>query len=84
MDNVSILIFPMEHARQTFPELWKDRKGFETSKNRAVDHIAFSVDDLAAAKERLRRNGIQVDSEGFLEGPDKIRIELVQAANERE
>jgi catechol 2,3-dioxygenase-like lactoylglutathione lyase family enzyme len=84
MDNVSILIFPMEHARQTFPELWKDRKGFETSKNRAIDHIAFSVDDLAAAKERLRKNGIQVDSDGFLEGPDKVRIELVQAANERE
>jgi catechol 2,3-dioxygenase-like lactoylglutathione lyase family enzyme len=84
MDNVSILIFPMEHARQTFPELWKDRKGFETSKNRAIDHIAFSVDDLAAAKERLRKNGVQVDSDGFLEGPDKVRIELVQAANERE
>jgi catechol 2,3-dioxygenase-like lactoylglutathione lyase family enzyme len=84
MDNVSILIFPMEHARQTFPELWKDRKGFEPSKNRAIDHIAFSVDDLAATKERLRKNGIQVDSEGFLEGPDKIRIEIVQAANERE
>ncbi|HLK19844.1 MAG TPA: VOC family protein [Bryobacteraceae bacterium] len=84
MDNVNILIFPMEHARQTFPDLWKDRKGFETSKNRAMDHIAFRVDDLGATKERLRKSGIQVDSDGFLEGPDKIRIELVQAADERE
>lgn len=83
MDNVNILIFPMEHARQTFPELWKDRKGFETSKNRAIDHIAFRVDDLAATKERLRKNGIRVDDDGFLEGPDKIRIELIQAADER-
>jgi catechol 2,3-dioxygenase-like lactoylglutathione lyase family enzyme len=77
MDNVNIIIFPKEHARQTFPDLWKDRKSFESSKNRAIDHIAFSVDDLPAAKERLRKAGIAVDSDGFLEGPDKIRIELV-------
>jgi catechol 2,3-dioxygenase-like lactoylglutathione lyase family enzyme len=82
MDNVNIIIFPMEHARQTFPELWKDRKAFESSKNRAIDHIAFSVDDLRAAKERLHKAGIEVDREGFLEGPDGIRIELV-AADER-
>jgi catechol 2,3-dioxygenase-like lactoylglutathione lyase family enzyme len=79
MDNVSIIIFPIEHARQTFPELWKDRKVFESSKNRAIDHIAFSVDDLPAAKERLRKAGIEVDNDGFLEGPDRIRIELVAA-----
>jgi predicted enzyme related to lactoylglutathione lyase len=77
MDNVNIIIFPMEHARQTFPELWKDRKSFESSKNRVIDHIAFSVDDLAGARERLRKAGIEVDGDGFLEGPDKIRIELV-------
>ena len=79
MDNVNIIIFPMEHARQTFPELWKGRKAFEPSKNRVIDHIAFSVDDLAATKERLRKTGIEVDSDGFLEGPDRIRIELVAA-----
>jgi catechol 2,3-dioxygenase-like lactoylglutathione lyase family enzyme len=81
MDNVNILIFPMEHARQTFPELWKDRKAFESTKDRAIDHIAFSVDDLPAAKERLRKAGIEVDRDGFLEGPDRIRIELVVDAN---
>jgi hypothetical protein len=36
------------------------------------------VDDLAAAKERLHKAGIEVDREGFLEGPDRIRIELVK------
>jgi len=82
LDNVNILIFPIEHARQTFPELWKDRTGFETSKNRAIDHIAFSVADVPAAKERLRKAGILVDSDGFLEGPDKIRIELVAEDHE--
>ncbi len=77
MDNVNIIIFPMEHARQAFPELWKDRRTFESTKNRAIDHIAFSVDDLTATKERLRKAGIEVDGDGFLEGPDRIRIELV-------
>jgi hypothetical protein len=67
----------MEHARQTFPTLWKDRKSFESTKNRAIDHIAFSVDDLGAAKERLKKAGIEVSGDGFLEGPDRIRIELV-------
>jgi hypothetical protein len=77
MDNVNILIFPMEHARQTFPTVWQGRKVFESTKDRAIDHIAFSVDDLGAARERLRKAGIQVDPDGFLEGPDRIRIELV-------
>jgi hypothetical protein len=35
------------------------------------------VDDLSAAKERLRKAGIEVDGDGYLEGPDRIRIELV-------
>jgi catechol 2,3-dioxygenase-like lactoylglutathione lyase family enzyme len=77
LDNVNILIFPMEHARQTFPKLWQGRNAFETTQGRAIDHIAFSVDDLGAARERLQKAGIQVDPDGFLEGPDRIRIELV-------
>ena len=79
MDNVNVIIFPIQHAGQTFPALWKDRKGFESTRGRVIDHIAFSVDDLAATKERLHKAGIEVDSEGFLEGPDRIRIELVAA-----
>ena len=77
MDNVNIIIFPMEHARQTFPDVWKDRQSFESSAGRVIDHIAFSVPDLAAARERLSKAGIAVDKDGFLEGPDRIRIELV-------
>jgi predicted enzyme related to lactoylglutathione lyase len=82
LDNVNIIIFPMEHARQTFPELWRDRKAFESTRDRVIDHIAFRVDDLAATRERLRKAGIQVDRDGFLEGPDRIRIELVEDAHQ--
>jgi len=79
MDHINIIIFPIEHARQTFPELWKNRTDFATTKGRAIDHIAFSVDDPLATRERLRQAGVEVDSDGFLEGPDGVRIELVQA-----
>ena len=46
MDNVNIIIFPVEYARDAMPELWKDRKTFEPTKGRVVDHLAFSVDNL--------------------------------------
>ena len=77
MDNVNIIIFPMEYLHQGFPDLWRDRKTLEPTRNRVIDHIAFSVDDLAATRERLHKAGIEVDADGFLEGPDRIRIELV-------
>ena len=79
MDNVNIIIFPMEHARQTFPEIWKGRDQFAPTQGRVIDHIAFSVDDLKQARELLKAKGIEVSPEGFIEGPDRIRIELVQS-----
>jgi catechol 2,3-dioxygenase-like lactoylglutathione lyase family enzyme len=78
MDNVNIIIFPMEHARQTFPEIWKGRTGFDSTRGRVIDHIAFSVDNLAEAEERLRKEGVPVSADHFIEGPDKVRIELVE------
>lgn len=78
MDNVNIIIYPMEHARHTFPDIWKDRKAFAPTQGRVVDHIAFSVDNLKQASATLKAKGIAVSPEGFLDGPDGIRIELVQ------
>ena len=88
MDNINIIIFPIEYARQTMPE-WKDRKTFESPKGRVVDHVGFSVDNLTDALEGLRNEGVTVTDEirsahgskikfAFIEGPDKIRIELVE------
>ena len=78
MDNVSILIYPVGYARKAWPDLWANRKSFDSTKGRVVDHIAFSVDDLAATKERLRKEGVKFASDGFIEGPDRLRIELVE------
>ena len=37
MDNVNIIIYPVEYARDAMPDLWKDRKDFEPTKGRVVD-----------------------------------------------
>lgn len=94
MDNVNIIIFPIEYARQAMPE-WKDRTGFESSKGRVVDHVAFSVDNLADSLNILRKDGVKVTEEikvaadgkikrAFIEGPDRIRIELVEGHAQKE
>ena len=84
MDNVNLIIFPIEYARDAMPELWKDRKGFESTKGRVVDHIAFSVDHLPETLARLRKDGIQASDGNFIEGPDRIRIELIEGQASRE
>jgi catechol 2,3-dioxygenase-like lactoylglutathione lyase family enzyme len=86
-DNVSILIYPVDYARVQWPKLWDDRKDFEPTKGRAIDHIAFSVDDLSATVARLHSEGVKVTAEphdvmgvksAMIEGPDHISIELVE------
>lgn len=78
MDNVNIIIFPVEYARDAMPELWKDRKDFEPTQGRVVDHLAFSVTNVHDTLERLRKDGVKVTDGTFIEGPDHIRIELVE------
>ena len=84
MDNVNIIIFPVEYARDAMPGLWKNRRGFETTQGRVVDHIAFSVDDLPQTLARLRKDGVPVTGGAFIEGPDRIRIELVEGQAKKE
>ncbi len=89
MDNVNIIIYPVEYARQRFKEQWKDRTAFATSSGRVVDHVAFSFADLNQAVKRFRQEGVKVVSKprkipktkarsAFIEGPDNILIELVE------
>ena len=84
MDNVNIIIFPIEYARDAMPNLWKDRKGFEPTKGRVVDHLAFSVDNVHETLDRLRKDGAKVTDGTFIEGPDRIRIELVEGQATKE
>ncbi|HLG14297.1 MAG TPA: VOC family protein [Blastocatellia bacterium] len=90
MDNVNIIIYPIQYSRQAYPDHWKpgDRT-ISPTKGRVVDHVAFSVDNLSEALERLRKDGVKVTDEvrtiasiktksAFIEGPDRIRIEMVE------
>jgi catechol 2,3-dioxygenase-like lactoylglutathione lyase family enzyme len=84
MDNVDIIIFPVEYARDAWPRLWKDRRDFEPTKGRVVDHIAFSVDNVNETLARLRKDGIKATDGAFIEGPDHIRIELMEGQASKE
>lgn len=90
IDNVNLIIYPVEYSKQVYPDHWK--KGQTTlspTRGRNVDHVAFSFDNLAAALARMREDGVKVTEEirtmptgkakhAFVEGPDRIRIEVIE------
>jgi len=89
MDNVNVIIYPIEYPKTQMAKDWEGRKTFESTKGRAVDHLGFSVDNLDASMERLKKDGVKVTDEprsiangkikfAFIEGPDKIRIEVIE------
>jgi catechol 2,3-dioxygenase-like lactoylglutathione lyase family enzyme len=89
MDNVNIIIYPMEYARTDKWAPWEGRQTFESTKGHVVDHIGISVDNLDDAIAKLKAAGIRVTDEprsaaggkikfAFIEGPDKMRIEVIQ------
>jgi catechol 2,3-dioxygenase-like lactoylglutathione lyase family enzyme len=94
-DNVNIIIFPVQLSKQSYPDQWKNVQAMTPTKGRAIDHIGFSFDNLPEALERMRKDGVKVTDEiktvaggkikyAFVEGPDKIRIELVEGQARKE
>ena len=94
MDDVNIIIFPIQYSKKDYAAHWKNgRTDMSPTKGRVVDHVGFSFENLAEAVERLRKDGVKVTDEirsigkikfAFIEGPDKIRIELVEGQAARE
>jgi len=95
MDNVNMIIYPIAYSRKAYPEHWKNQKEMSPTKGRVVDHVGFSVDNLAETLEKMRKDGVKVTDEiksaaggkikyAFIEGPDKIRIELVEGHARKE
>jgi catechol 2,3-dioxygenase-like lactoylglutathione lyase family enzyme len=89
MDDVSVIIYPVGNAKAAFPDAWKGREELESSKGHAIDHLGFSVDNLDKTLERLRKDGVTVTEDprsilggkikyAFIEGPDRIRIEVIE------
>lgn len=94
-DNVNIIIYPVEYTKKAYPDHWKGKTELESTKGHVVDHIGFSVDNLAETLEKMRKDGIKVTDEirsvangkvkfAFIEGPDKIRIELIEGHAQKE
>jgi catechol 2,3-dioxygenase-like lactoylglutathione lyase family enzyme len=89
MDNVNVIIYPMEYAISSHMPGWENRKTFEPTKGRVVDHIGISVPNLDEAIAKLKKEGVTVTDEpraiaggkvkfAFIEGPDKMRIEIIE------
>jgi catechol 2,3-dioxygenase-like lactoylglutathione lyase family enzyme len=87
MDNVNIIIYPVEYTKKSYADQWNGKTELESTRGHVVDHISFSVENLAASLEKLRASGVIGTTEirraaglevAFIEGPDKMRIELIQ------
>jgi len=94
MDNVNIIIYPVQYSRKAYPDHWNHQAKISSTKGRVVDHIAFSVDNLSATLARLQTEGVRFleplkttnggrFKHAFIEGPDYIRIELVEGAAQK-
>lgn len=89
IDNVNVIIFPIEYPKKAYANQWKDRMTFASTKGTAIDHIALSVDDLSAMLKRLKADSVKILQaikpikgtkirSAFIEGPDNLLIELVE------
>jgi len=94
-DNINIIIFPMEFARKAYADEWKNRAAFDPTEGCVVDHIGFSFENLGDALQKLRNDGVKVTQEieaafhgkvkyALIEGPDRVRIELVEGQAHKE
>jgi catechol 2,3-dioxygenase-like lactoylglutathione lyase family enzyme len=95
IDNVNIIIYPVEYSKKAYPDHWKGQTEIVSTKGRVVDHVGFSFDNLEEALERMRKDGVRVTQEirsvangkikfAFIEGPDKIHIELIEGHPRKE
>jgi|SRR5947209_12879193 len=89
MDDVNVIIYPVENAKAAFADAWRGRDKLESTKGHSIDHVGFQVDNLSDTLERLKRDGVRITDEprsivggkvkhAFIEGPDLIRIELLE------
>lgn len=89
MDDVSVIIYPSGYARTSKWSYWEGRQTFESTKGHVVDHIGISVENLDDGIAKLKAAGVKVTDEprsvaggkikfAFIEGPDKMRIEIIE------
>jgi catechol 2,3-dioxygenase-like lactoylglutathione lyase family enzyme len=88
-DNVNMIIYPVEYAKQNYPDDWKGVSQIQATRGTITDHIGFSVPNLTDALTRLKAQGVKVTDPprsgpggkyryAFIEGPDRMAIELIE------
>ena len=72
-------------------EDWRSKRFVAPTPGRAVDHLGFSVPDLASAAAEFKRKGAEFTMEprdiesptaariAFVTAPDEVRVEVVEA-----
>ena len=89
LDNVNVIIYPVEYARTDHWAPWDGRATFESTAGHVVDHIGISVDNLDEAMAKLKAAGVTILNEArsaaggkikyaFIEGPDRMKIEVIE------
>lgn len=88
IDNVNLIIMPTSYAKSEFPDDWVGISEIQPSRGTVNDHIGFSVPNLDQALKIMRAHGVKVTAEpvnvpgkfrhAFIEGPDKLTIELIE------
>jgi len=89
LDGVQFWWYPKAFGSGSYPDAWKGRTTFASSRGRVIDHVAFSVINLEAALTRLEAMGVTVlqrprttlDGQvrsAFIQAPDGVELELVE------
>jgi catechol 2,3-dioxygenase-like lactoylglutathione lyase family enzyme len=89
LDGIQFFWYPKEFGQGSYPDAWKGRTEFASSRGRVIDHIAFSIDGLDNALAKLEADGVKVLQRpqttlnglirsAFVQGPDGLEIEIVE------
>jgi catechol 2,3-dioxygenase-like lactoylglutathione lyase family enzyme len=86
IDNVNIIIYPVEYSKKAYADHWKGQTTLVSTRGRVVDHVAFSVGNLEETVDQMQKDGVKIIepirrgklTHAFIEGPDAIVIELVE------
>jgi catechol 2,3-dioxygenase-like lactoylglutathione lyase family enzyme len=92
-DNMSILIYPQQYAMTDYPDDWKGVTELQPTRGKVNDHFGVSVPNLDEAIAKLKGAGVKVTAEprsigdgkvrfAFIEGPDKVAIEVMEDKSE--
>jgi catechol 2,3-dioxygenase-like lactoylglutathione lyase family enzyme len=89
LDGIRFYWYPKAFGQGSYPDAWKGRSQFASSRGRVIDHIAFGVGGLDRALAQLERDGVKVLQRpkltmdglirsAFVAAPDGVELEIVE------